>query len=166
VGLRVLHADGTPMTLVDSLVRNVVRWIDFLPVYYGVGVVAMFFSRETRRLGDYAAGTVVVKERKELTLESLATPAMTPPMVTAYYGPALAALPPAADWPLERLAADDYELLHDYLRRRHEIANASDLARRIATGLARKLELPQSEFTPAGAEAFLQQLAAAYRAKG
>ena len=37
VGLRVLKADGTPITLTESIVRNLVRLIDFLPLFYGLG---------------------------------------------------------------------------------------------------------------------------------
>ncbi len=165
VGLRVLHSDGTPITLVDTLLRNVLRLFDFLPLYYGLGVLVMFLNQDARRLGDLAAGTVVVKERKEVTLESLAAPAMTAPMIAAYYTSAGESLPSTADWPLERLTADDYEMLSDYLRRRHQLTRSGDLARRIAGVLARKLDLAQTEYTPAGAEAFLQQLAAAYRSR-
>ncbi|EQD59179.1 RDD family protein, partial [mine drainage metagenome] len=47
----------------ESLVRNVVRLVDFLPFAYGVGVVTMFVAQGSRRLGDLAAGTVVIRER-------------------------------------------------------------------------------------------------------
>jgi len=75
IGLRVIKVNGYPISLVDSTIRNLVRVVDFLPAYYGLGVIAMFANAQARRLGDFAAGTVVVKERKEVTLESLRPPA-------------------------------------------------------------------------------------------
>ena len=85
VGLRVLRANGAPITLAESLIRNLVRLIDFLPMYYGVGVVTMFIDSKSRRLGDLAAGTLVVRERARITLESLASPLPTPPQPAPPY---------------------------------------------------------------------------------
>ena len=70
--LRVIRTDGTPITLAEAVIRNLVRMIDFLPAYYGVGVVVMFIDGQSRRLGDMAAGTLVVREAAAVTLESLA----------------------------------------------------------------------------------------------
>jgi uncharacterized RDD family membrane protein YckC len=60
--VRVIRDDGTPITLNEVLVRNVLRIVDFLPVGYAVGAVVMFFNPLCKRLGDVAAGTIVVKE--------------------------------------------------------------------------------------------------------
>ena len=59
LGLIVVHADGTPVGMTASLTRNLLRAIDFLPLLYGFGLLAMTLSREFQRLGDIAAGTVV-----------------------------------------------------------------------------------------------------------
>ncbi len=59
--LRVVRDGGTPITLRDSFVRNLLRAVDMLPANYVVGLVAMIVSREGKRLGDLAAGTVVVR---------------------------------------------------------------------------------------------------------
>lgn len=62
--LRVMRQDGRPIGFYEAMVRNLVRLVDIMPFpSYFVGIVSIFFSREYRRLGDYAAGTVVVKER-------------------------------------------------------------------------------------------------------
>ena len=58
--LRVVHVDGTPVGLPASLVRNLVRFADFFPLFYGVGLVTCLLNDDSRRLGDLAAGTVVV----------------------------------------------------------------------------------------------------------
>jgi uncharacterized RDD family membrane protein YckC len=59
-GLAVLNDDGTPLRWPGALTRNLLRAVDFLPVLYGVGLVAMLCNRDFKRLGDLAAGTVVV----------------------------------------------------------------------------------------------------------
>jgi len=60
LGLVVLHDDGTPIRLPASLTRNLLRAVDFMPMLYGFGLVSMLLSRDFKRLGDIAAGTVVV----------------------------------------------------------------------------------------------------------
>ena len=60
LGLVVLHDDGTPVRMPASLTRNLLRAVDFAPALYGFGLVAMLLSRDFKRLGDLAAGTVVV----------------------------------------------------------------------------------------------------------
>jgi uncharacterized RDD family membrane protein YckC len=60
LGLMVLHRDGTPVGWSASVIRNLLRFADFLPAAYGFGLAAMLVDRDFRRLGDLAAGTVVV----------------------------------------------------------------------------------------------------------
>lgn len=60
LGLRVLNDDGTPVRWPAALARNLLRAVDFLPAFYGIGLLAMLASRDFKRLGDLAAGTVVV----------------------------------------------------------------------------------------------------------
>jgi uncharacterized RDD family membrane protein YckC len=150
VGLRVIRTDGTPVTLVDSLIRNLVRAIDFLPLYYVVGLVTMFSSAQARRLGDYAAGTLVVKERRDVTLESLQQQARR-----------LDASVPDALTPLD-LSEQDYVLITDFLDRRDQLRNRDELAQRIAAAVAAKLGLPQPSLA-AEAEDFLIRLASQAR---
>ncbi len=61
LGLRVVRDGGLPISLRDSLVRNLLRAADMLPANYVVGLVAMVVSEQGKRLGDVAAGTVVVR---------------------------------------------------------------------------------------------------------
>lgn len=70
-GIRVVRTDGQPVGAVEVVVRNLVRIVDFLPSAYGIGVVTMFCSRQSRRLGDLAAGTLVIKERTDIRLATL-----------------------------------------------------------------------------------------------
>jgi uncharacterized RDD family membrane protein YckC len=58
--LAVVHADGTPIGWSAAFLRNVVRIADALPIGYVVGLVSMLLDPQFRRLGDLAAGTVVI----------------------------------------------------------------------------------------------------------
>ena len=66
MGLLVLHRDGTPVGWMASIVRNLLRFADFLPALYGFGIASMLVDRDFRRLGDLAAGTVVVHREPDL----------------------------------------------------------------------------------------------------
>jgi uncharacterized RDD family membrane protein YckC len=61
VSIRVVDEDGSLPSLQSSLIRNVTRLVDWLPVLYLVGIVAIAISDKQRRLGDRLAGTVVVR---------------------------------------------------------------------------------------------------------
>ena len=63
MGLAVVAEDGTPVTPAASLIRNLLRVVDFLPVAYGAGLLCTLIDRDFRRLGDLAAGTLVVHVR-------------------------------------------------------------------------------------------------------
>lgn len=68
MGLQVVHDNGTPVAFNASMIRNIVRVADFLPLLYGFGLAAMLIDRDFRRLGDLAAGTLVVyADRPEQT---------------------------------------------------------------------------------------------------
>ena len=73
-GLRVIRDDGAPAGFVAVLIRNLVRIIDFLPAFYGLGLLMIIFSSRSQRLGDLAAGTYVVRApRPQLDYFSLRT---------------------------------------------------------------------------------------------
>jgi uncharacterized RDD family membrane protein YckC len=61
VGLRVVGADGSALSARASMVRSLLRLVDELPTSYLIGFVVMIASRRRQRLGDFAAGTVVVR---------------------------------------------------------------------------------------------------------
>lgn len=60
LGLVVLHDNGTPVGWTASLIRNLLRVVDFFPVLYATGLASVLISRQFKRLGDLAAGTLVV----------------------------------------------------------------------------------------------------------
>ncbi|MCP4540813.1 MAG: RDD family protein [Chloroflexi bacterium] len=136
--LRVIRSDGTPITLTESLIRNLVRLVDFLPAYYGVGVVTMFADEQTRRLGDMAAGTLVVHDRAPLTLQGLAT-AMNAPIRARPINTT------QLDLPVERLTNRDIQMAEDFVRRRYQLSDSSAIADRITRVLLERMDVSTSQ---------------------
>jgi uncharacterized RDD family membrane protein YckC len=156
--LRVIRVDGTPISLVESLIRNLVRLSDFLPTTYGLGFIAMFINSQSRRLGDLAAGTLVVFDQSEVTLESLRSrpsgqPASAVPSVEA----------PPIDLPIERLTERDISLVEEYLRRRKELANRAQMGQQIAETLHKRMALPYQPMGVIKLEEWLSQVLTACR---
>jgi uncharacterized RDD family membrane protein YckC len=65
MSLRVIKDSGRQITLFEALARNLLRFVDYLPSMYLVGVITMLCNKSNKRLGDFAAGTLVVHERTE-----------------------------------------------------------------------------------------------------
>ena len=59
-GLRVMTLDGRPCGFRRAIGRNLLRIVDWLPAFYLIGALAATFSKLTQRVGDKAAGTIVV----------------------------------------------------------------------------------------------------------
>jgi uncharacterized RDD family membrane protein YckC len=73
-GLRVIRDDGAPAGFVAVLIRNLIRIVDFLPAFYGLGLLMIIGTSRSQRLGDLAAGTYVVRApRPQLDYFSLRT---------------------------------------------------------------------------------------------
>ncbi|MDP9194444.1 MAG: RDD family protein, partial [Acidobacteriota bacterium] len=64
--IRVIDARGLPVSLHQSLVRNIARVLDFAPMFYGVGAIAVMASPTRRRIGDILADTLVVRDAQPL----------------------------------------------------------------------------------------------------
>lgn len=65
-GIRVVRNNGLPVGVLAVIIRNLLRVVDYLPFYYLIGAICIAASEKNQRLGDMAAGTVVVKEKKAL----------------------------------------------------------------------------------------------------
>lgn len=171
--LRVVGDQGQPITFSQALIRNLVRIVDFLPVYYGVGLVTLFINGRGKRLGDLAAGTLVVREQGAVNLRDLAyevpqAAAPPPPSSSIWSQPAavtaeaLASVPSAA---APQLDPNLKRFVVAYASRRASL----DAQRRIA--LARSVEGALRKVLPAvvetrGALAALDQLATAEAGPG
>jgi uncharacterized RDD family membrane protein YckC len=66
MGIRVVNDDGTPITFGPSLLRNLLRAVDFLPLAYLTGIIASLCNRKFKRLGDLAAGSMVIYDAPPL----------------------------------------------------------------------------------------------------
>jgi uncharacterized RDD family membrane protein YckC len=95
--LRAVGDRGEPLTFMQAGIRNIVRIVDFLPYGYGVGVVVLFVNGKGKRLGDLAAGTIVVKDSDHVWLWQL--PGARPHEFAPPPPPPLAPLPPGAPVP-------------------------------------------------------------------
>ncbi len=62
--LQVINDNGTPVDGSASVIRNLLRAADFLPLFYGFGLVSLLVNRDFKRLGDLAAGTVVIYQER------------------------------------------------------------------------------------------------------
>jgi len=125
--LRAVGDRGEPMTFVQAGIRNIVRLVDFLPYGYGVGLVTLFINGKGRRLGDLAAGTIVVKDSDYVSLWQLPgaqpanPPGALPPPPPSIGAPAtLPSFAPAtpAELLLRRLDPDVRRFVTAYARRR------------------------------------------------
>jgi uncharacterized RDD family membrane protein YckC len=80
--LRVVRDGGFPIGIRESFVRNLLRAVDSLPWSYVVGIVTILVTSEGKRLGDLAAGTLVV--RLDRPLRPAALPEVPPEARTAF----------------------------------------------------------------------------------
>lgn len=130
VRIRVRKEEGYPANFWEVFLRNLLRMVDFLPSGYGLGMIVMFLNPKAKRLGDYAAGTIVVKESKLSPTDSWLRdfePEPEAKWLTSTY-PWLAALS-------SRLTREDYHLIHSLLQRRSSLENYQLLALQAIQGL-------------------------------
>lgn len=71
MGLRVVQDDGTPVGWTASLLRNLLRFVDMLPFGYFLGAISCLQHPTFKRLGDLAAGTLVIYREQPLTRPQL-----------------------------------------------------------------------------------------------
>ena len=145
LGLRVIKVHGYPISFSDSVIRNLVRIVDFLPFFYGAGLLAMLSNKNWQRLGDLAAGTLVVKEDTKVYPKPVRVPTIR--KSTFVY----------ADWiQLEQLTDAELVSIREYLSRRGTLPRLRriQLVRAIGTPIARKM----GGSAPIDYELFLEEL--------
>ena len=158
--IRVIQRSGRAIGLFESMARNLVRYIDMQPFpFYAVGMIAIFVTRQHQRLGDLAAGTLVVRDRaleepawgdsgaRTITAQSFAHSAPAPEPHLAFSLPVTG---------IAKLSSTDLEVLEGFFARRLDMSlpTRQALAERIAQAIQAKSGLDQ----PAGAsvETFLE----------
>jgi uncharacterized RDD family membrane protein YckC len=149
--LRVIKADGTPVSWIDVLLRNVSRPIDTFGPMGLIGLLMIFASRHAQRVGDLMARTLVIHETPiDWSIFDQIEPA-----------PAPGELSNTPRAPAIRLPAAQWELLHRFLNRREQLP--ADVRQRLAQSLHDTLkplvkgtDLELSQLAP---EAWLIELA-------
>ncbi|MDR3773604.1 MAG: RDD family protein [Terracidiphilus sp.] len=162
--IRVIQRSGRSIGLLESMARNLVRYVDQLPFFYGVGVIAMFVTRQHQRLGDLAAGTLVVRDREPESplwgdtgsrtfTAQLYAKAPIPEPHTAVTLPALG---------ISKLSSTDLEVLEGFFSRRLDMSleTRHALGQRIAAAIQAKsgLEAPAGTSVETFLEATARQL--------
>lgn len=159
IGIRVVQANGLPLTVSGAIIRNLVRVLDFLPVFYGVGLLVMFATRQTQRLGDLAARTVVIREHKLTTATVKQT--LSIPYV---YVNALSPIP--AYIHTDKLSSADQRTVADYLQRRVGFQDRRQVSYLIARQIAQKMDDPlamqEAMAGPDRADRLLEHVARAF----
>ncbi len=162
--IRVIQQSGRAVTLFESLARNLVRIIDFLPTSYITGVISIFVTSRNQRLGDLVAGTLVVHEAQTREPSSLGnTRLFTQTAPQAPVPPRATSLPADA---LSRLATADLQAIETFLERRLDMAlevRQSLALRLVASTAARMNTPPPATMHP---ETFLEEVAYGVRSLG
>lgn len=152
VGLRVITQHGAPIDVPAAIIRNLVRIVDFLPLYYGAGVLSMFIDTQARRLGDFAAGTLVVYDQGAVTLDELERTA-------SRIDESRRAVSGNDGLPLHLLSPAHVLMAQRFVSRQRELQNTGSLARFLAHRLLAAMNLPEQSLTEAQAFTLLRTVA-------
>jgi uncharacterized RDD family membrane protein YckC len=160
--IRVIQRSGRPIGLFESMARNLIRFVDQFPGFYAIGVIAVFATRQHQRLGDLAAGTLVVRDQQQESAPWVDPGTRIPTGQVFTGGPqspephALVSLPASG---IAKLSSADLEVLEGFFARRLDMSlqTRQALAERIAAAIQAKSGLQ----IPAGAsvETFLEATA-------
>jgi uncharacterized RDD family membrane protein YckC len=109
--IRVIKESGRPITVLEAITRNVLRAVDFLPAMYGVGVLVMLMNRNSRRLGDFVAGTLVVHD--------VAAPGKSQSIASSSTSPGTSGA--VASDAVRRVTTEELVLIETYLQRQADL---------------------------------------------
>jgi hypothetical protein len=178
-GTQVVQVSGAPAGFGEAAIRNVIRIIDFLPFAYAIGFLVMLSNRRSRRLGDFAANTLVIRHQDRVKLSDLgpawttAAPATPSPskVPSATASPVTASPVTALTLPddvsarfpnLSAVTADDYQLVRDVLARHTQGTADNSLLRRLAVAMAARVGARPPAPDQYSCRLFLEGLADAY----
>ena len=162
--LRVVRVGGEPVDFMSSAIRNVLRLIDGIPLSYIPGIISILATKRNQRLGDLAAGTIVIHE------EPVALPAPRPGMPPpgpwgAPQYPPPPAWSPGPVWDVSQVTTEELAAVRSFLERRWEIEHIArgQLALQLADALWPKVAGATPGLPP---EQFLEQIAQQKAARG
>ena len=165
-GLRTVRLDGQPIGFRQSVVRTVLRLVDCYLSLGMVGIGCILGTARNQRLGDLAAGTIVVRERR--TVPTRMAPVTGPPAAPGAPVPVLSAFHETLDarsWDVTAVTQEEAVLAERFLRSRagYTPAARAKLAARIANVLAPKVAGAPGDLS---AERFLEGVVAAKTGAG
>src|SRR4029077_14898954 len=153
-GIRVIKDSGRPLTATESIGRNLMRIVDWLPGLYAVGIVSAVLTKENKRLGDLVVGSLVVRESSFSDLKPTwqTVPAPGTPVLSLLAG--------------AHLSPEDFALIESFLTRRLDLEPTVRyrMADEIVHRLKSKLTLPAENTL--SAERILEALTYEHRATG
>jgi uncharacterized RDD family membrane protein YckC len=154
LGMRVIQEGGYALTPSVVIVRNLLRVVDFLPGGYFLGLLVMILNRRYKRVGDFVAGTIVIRDRTQLKAPARVSVRQ---LKAAGSEESVAELRSVG---AHRLSPEQIRLVEDFLMRRHTLAHDARhrIARQIAGTLAGELGVEAKR-----PERFLQMLLLACR---
>jgi uncharacterized RDD family membrane protein YckC len=168
--LRVIKDSGRQITFFEALSRNLLRFVDYMPALYLVGVITMLCTKRHQRLGDLAAGTIVVHERTDEQPLLIGRGSAILPIGEAFdSAPANIAAQGIAGLPADavaRLGTDDLLLIETFFARALDLslATRAEVAAKIASQMAVKMSGDAGAVPPPGnPERFLESIAFAMR---
>ena len=166
-GIQVVEIGGGPIGFRASAVRNLVRLVDLLPTSYIIGSIAILASSRNQRLGDMAAGTIVIREQRAEIVPARSTP-VVPAAPSTPQTPQVEAPAPVDEsmaWDLSGITTEDLATIRRFIERRHSlpVEVARNLAAEIETRLRPKVAGVPEDLR--GIE-FLERVAAAKAARG
>ncbi|HEY4355324.1 MAG TPA: RDD family protein [Acidobacteriaceae bacterium] len=165
--LRVIKDSGRQITLFEALARNLLRFVDVLPNFYLVGAIVMVCNKRNKRLGDFAAGTLVIHDVREeqplLYQTNLSLPLASQPSQFEFPGSGLQAVFPADA--IAKLTPNDLQLIDTFFGRALDLSLEvrAGMAQRVANGLAAKMGVALPEGNP---ERALEAIAIQMRGSG
>jgi len=150
--IRVVDSSGLKLLLPQVIIRNLLRAVDFLPVFYITASISCFLDRRTRRLGDIAAGTIVIRDLP------LASPDLSSILPDKYNS--------LRDYHIEaarmrdKISPEESNLLLDALRRRNQL-NPGDryhVYTELAEHFKAKVKFPETALAGMSDEKFLKNV--------
>jgi uncharacterized RDD family membrane protein YckC len=165
--LRVIREDGRPITFWEALARNLLRLFDSFPgsviPIYSVGLITIFLSNRDQRIGDFFAGTVVVRERTD-EAPTFAETFSNPTADAAFRRVQKHTLFTAE---LKSVTDEEIEVVETFLRRRWDLTERQRIwmAWRVALPIMYKIK-PSYDLQTFTYEGFLEELLHRYYAKG
>jgi uncharacterized RDD family membrane protein YckC len=158
-GLRVVRSSGRPVDLAASMIRNLLRLVDGMPLSYLPTIVSIAVTSCNQRLGDLAADTIVIRDRRGIDGEQ---PSFASAAPLAGAEPLHAAA--GASWDVSAVPAEDLVTVRAFLERRNSLAR--EARGRLAAQLAGALRPRVGGADVSDPERFLEILYDAKQARG